>query len=88
MKKVEEEVASKQKWMEEKMQAQGKLASHLDPAVLTAKIVSEKEVKTSYPICLPVIIHSFVCLILLCVKLGTITSHFDYFLLLEPTKKL
>jgi hypothetical protein len=43
MKKVEEEVASKQKWMEEKMQAQGKLASHLDPAVLTAKIVSEKE---------------------------------------------
>ena len=44
MKKVQESIDTKQKWMEEKMHAQGKVAVHCDPAVYTSQIVYEREV--------------------------------------------
>ncbi|XP_062514689.1 heat shock 70 kDa protein 4-like [Corticium candelabrum] len=43
MKKVQESVDTKQKWMEEKMHTQGKVAVHCDPAVYTSQIVYERE---------------------------------------------
>eukprot|EP00118_Oscarella_pearsei_P003244 m.13544 g.13544 ORF g.13544 m.13544 type:complete len:884 (+) comp25019_c0_seq1:140-2791(+) len=52
MKKVQEAVHVKQSWMTSKIQAQRKLAKHVDPVVLVSQIVSERESleKTCKPI--------------------------------------
>ena len=42
--KVEKAVAEKEQWLNDKWNAQSKLADHQDPAVYTSMILSEKKV--------------------------------------------